>query len=191
VVTASVAVSVKGFRRLADVPRTLIENEILPLARISRPAVLSCAAISQVVFFRDRGRPPLLHVPPMLVYSIIRHFEPELLASRRVSRERTKLSPIVFRFDGRVRDCGKLDGWRRALLFAKARVFVLDVLGRAVPAWTLAEIGRLFAPRGFVLSRDAVRRVLLALPGGRELLRERLRARRAAARQVPRTPRDV
>jgi hypothetical protein len=74
------------------------------------------------------------------------------------------------------------------LIFARASAFVLDALDRPVPAWTLAEIGERLGPGGLVLDRLDVRRVVASFPGGVDLLRERLRARRAAAKPVPLPP---
>lgn len=158
------------------VPSTVAEK-IVRLANVSRPAVLTYREIAEELRFESfrRGRP--MFVAPSVVPAILRRDAPDVLAAR--ARERAHLVREARerrRFDGRRQ---YLDERAKLVLLARARVFVLDGLRREVPAYTLAEIGRRFGPEGLRLSLDSVRRVLLALPGGRELLRARLEAWRA------------
>jgi hypothetical protein len=171
--------------RPSQVRSRAIVERMIELARITHPEVLIYSEIAEQICAEETAKGRSTFVAASLVPQILRREAPELLVERRRAREaRLQTARENRRFDGRKRD---LDRHERARIFAKARVFIVDALGREVPAYGLAEIGRRFGPpsmtlRGGELSRHTVRRVLLSMPGGRELLRARLEALRASAR---------
>jgi hypothetical protein len=154
-------------RKLAEVtPETV--RLVVGLASISKPRVPSYSEITDAVLRATEG----LWIKPSLVRRVIACHAPALLASRAVQRAAAR--PRVPPHDGRRE---RLPQRLRALIFEKARQLVERPDGSTSPAYTLKDLGKL-SPRP--LGRLQVRRLLLSEPGGPELLRARLEARRGS-----------
>jgi hypothetical protein len=158
-------VSYKSAKGVAEVAPETVEL-VLRLASVSRPRPASYAEIADAVLRATEG----VSLHPPLVRRLIARHAPELLASRAIARDTSRPRPWLH--DGRR---SRLEARTRALIVAKAHQIIEKDDGSLHPAFTLGELGRL-SPRR--LNWQQVRRLLVAQPGGRELLRVRLAARR-------------
>lgn len=152
-------------RRLSDLAPEEVRL-VVRLAGVLRPRPASYSEITEGVLRFTDG----LWVRPPLVRRVLARHAPELLERRAVARKaaRPRPRPLDLRRDA-------LEARMRALIVAKARILIEAPGGSMRPAYTLAELGRL-APRPLGLWQ--VRRLILAEPGGAELLRARFEARR-------------
>ena len=152
-------------RALAEVTPE-VARLVVRLASILRPRPASYREITKDVLRCTDG----VWVRPPLVRRLIVAHAPALLEQRAKAREAAR--PRVHAYDLRREH---LEPRTRALITARARVLVEAEDGPTHPAYTLEELGRVGRrPLGLW----QVRRIILAEPGGAELLRARLEARR-------------
>jgi hypothetical protein len=151
-------------RRLSDLTPQVLEL-VQRLGGVLAPRPFTYREIAERVLYRTEG----VRMRPAHVRQAL-ELVPGLLEMRAVAREARR--PRVWPLDLRR---NTLEARARALVFSKAAVLLEAEGGRLLPAYTLAELGRLIKPRP--LGWQQVRRLLAGDPRGRELLAVRLEAR--------------